>query len=76
MEVAILEEQKMGKDEIRVEQPLDEESEIGVVEVDYVPWREGRRNDRDENGGSCEKLKWRIEQGHRIQEKLVKEVQH
>lgn len=54
MEVAILEEQKMGKDGIQREQPLDEENEICVVEVGHDPWRGGRKNDRGENGGSCE----------------------
>ena len=54
MEVAIQGEQRMGKDEILLEQPLDEESENGVVEVGHGPWREGRKNDRGENGGSCE----------------------
>ena len=39
-----------------MKEPLEEESEISVVEVDQVPWRGVRRNDRDESEGSCERL--------------------
>ena len=46
----------MGKDENLPEQPLDEENEIGVVEVGHAPWGEGRKNDRGENEGSYERL--------------------
>ena len=62
MEVAIQVEQKMGKDENLLEQPLDEENEIGAVVVGHVPWRQGRKNDRGENVGSCEESNVKIEQ--------------
>ena len=56
----------MGKDENLPEQPLDEENEIGVVEVGHAPWGEGRKNDRGENEGSCECLTLRVEQGCQV----------
>ena len=66
MEVAIREEQKMGKGENRWVQPLGEESENDAVEVGQVPWQGGHKNDRDENEGSCEKFLVENEQVTRI----------
>ena len=45
-------EQRREKDETLLELLLDEENEIGAVVVVHVPWGEGRKNDRGENGGS------------------------
>ena len=42
----------LEKDENLLEQPLDEEKEIGVVGVVHVPWGGGRKNDRGGSGGS------------------------
>ena len=52
----------MGKDKNLLEQPLDEENETGAVVVGHVPWRQGRKNDRGENVGSCEESNVKIEQ--------------
>ena len=61
MEVTIQVEQRMGRDEILLEQLLDEDIENEAAEVGHVPWREGRKNDRRENGGSCEESEMKIE---------------
>ena len=68
MEVAIQEVQKMEKAGIWMKEPLEEESEICVVEVDQVPWRGVRRNDRDESEGSCERLASRKGRACRVRE--------